>query len=551
MNIHKLIFSLAVLVFAGGIVVGGTGAFFSDEETSTGNVFAAGALDLKVDSEAHYNHMVCEFNGDDGYWWQPEPNFVPGPDHYPAPESPCDGTWEETDLGFEHTFFNYGDLKPGDHGENTLSLHVYDNDAYACAIIDNMHDDDNGLTEPEEEDGDTTGGIGEGELSQYLRFFAWDDDGNNIWEDGEQILFSNEEGPASDVIDGVSYPLYTPQTGPLTATTTEYIGLYWCFGQITVDDQLFTLTCDGAPVDNIPQSDSMTADITFYVEQARNNDAFECPLPQNVERELVGAVLADYQTPQCDTTVASDIQGAVDAAGDGDTVCVDDGSYDETVVIDKPLTLAALNGPTNSATIEGGVQIDSSDVTVTGFIINPGDVPADPQDIGVFLNGSLDNVLISFNDIDGLGNSPTRGVLTTTGATYNNVVIDNNVIHDLTTGIYTNPVASGELTISNNDIDDNTAGIGGINGAHVANNEFEHDGVAQEAIGADPTHDSNPATVEFNNFLDGTMVNTYVGLSGDVNAENNFWGPDGGATQTGGTDEVDFEPEAGVAFPHN
>jgi len=287
MNIHRLIFSLAVLIFAGGIVVGGTGAFFSDEETSTGNVFAAGEIDLKVDSEAHYNRMVCVRDGDDGYWWKPEEEFNPEPGHYPAPESPCNGTWTETDLGPTHTFFSYEDLKPGDHGENTLSLHVTNNDAYACAVIDNMKDDDLGLTEPEEEDGDTTDGVGNGELSQYLRFFAWDDDGNNVWEENEQVLFANEEGPASDVIDGVSYPLYTPDTSVMEASSTEYIGLYWCFGQITVDYGEHTLACDGGPVNNIPQSDRLEADITFYVEQSRNNDAFECPLPGPTTRVLV------------------------------------------------------------------------------------------------------------------------------------------------------------------------------------------------------------------------------------------------------------------------
>jgi predicted ribosomally synthesized peptide with SipW-like signal peptide len=306
---HRLLLSLAVLVFAGATVIGGTGAFFSDEERSEGNVFAAGALDLKVDSVAHYNGLVC-FDG----LWHPEEvvewdavdglqlkDSVTQQDVQDAIDayndeltnpmlnpfilagSDCDGTWEETDLGPSHTFFDFTDLKPGDHGENTLSLHVYDNDAYACAVIDNMVDTEVGTcSEPEEEDGDTSCEDGdEGELSEYVRFLAWDDDGDNIWEDGEQVLFSNTEGPASDVLDGVSYPLYTPQTGPLQGTTTEYIGLYWCFGDIIVDENNYTLSCDGAPVDNVPQSDSLMADITFYVEQARNNENFVCPLPNN------------------------------------------------------------------------------------------------------------------------------------------------------------------------------------------------------------------------------------------------------------------------------
>lgn len=282
MNIQRILLSLAVLVFAGAVVVGGTGAFFSDEETSTGNVFAAGSLDLKVDSEAHYNNMICENVGsteEPVYQWQPEPDFDYTEGHYPVQGEPCDGTWEETDLGPTNHFFNFSDLKPGDTGENTLSLHVYDNDAYACAILNTVTDREVGdCTEPEEEAGDTTCLDNEqGELGQELHFFAWADDGDNIWEVGEPTLFSNVQGPASDVIGGVTYPMYTPQTGPLSGGTTVYTGLYWCYGDITVDETNHTLACNGSTVSNVSQSDKLEASITFYVEQARNNDEFTCP----------------------------------------------------------------------------------------------------------------------------------------------------------------------------------------------------------------------------------------------------------------------------------
>ncbi len=281
----KIIFSLAMIVAVGAVVAASTGAFFSDTETSEGNTFTAGAIDLLVDSEAHYNGMVCVWIGDGirepGYYWQDE-DGIPGNEVETAfayINGSCYGTWEETDLGPEYQFFGYEDMKPGDWGENTISLHVENNDAYVCVIIDDMIDNDNGLTEPEEEDGDLTGGDGEGELSQEIRFFAWADyNGNNIWEVGEDVLFSNEEGPASDVIDGVVYDLFTPATvGPLSGDDTVYVGLYWCYGDITVDYAYSTLSCDGSLVDNVTQTDSLEADFTFYVEQARHNDNFVCP----------------------------------------------------------------------------------------------------------------------------------------------------------------------------------------------------------------------------------------------------------------------------------
>lgn len=265
MNKKKLLVSLGLVTLVVAAVVGGTTAFFSDTETSEGNTFTAGEIDLKVDSEAHYAGLVCV----DGYWVE-EGQETTRPDLVGVP---CGGTWELTDLGSEYTFFNYGDLKPGDHGENTISLHVTSNPAYMCAIVDNMVDLDNGQTEPELEDGDDDSVVGE--LSRELHFFAWEDDGDNVWEDGEMPLFSNEEGPASDVLDGRVYPMYTPDNGPFMPNETKYIGMYWCYGDVEVEE--YELSCSGEEVTNLTQTDSLTADITFYVEQARNNPDFECP----------------------------------------------------------------------------------------------------------------------------------------------------------------------------------------------------------------------------------------------------------------------------------
>ncbi|MES2966749.1 MAG: TasA family protein, partial [Patescibacteria group bacterium] len=54
----KIITSVGMIVFIGALVAGGTGAFFSDTETSTANVFTAGAIDLKVDNESYYNGVL-------------------------------------------------------------------------------------------------------------------------------------------------------------------------------------------------------------------------------------------------------------------------------------------------------------------------------------------------------------------------------------------------------------------------------------------------------------------------------------------------------------
>jgi predicted ribosomally synthesized peptide with SipW-like signal peptide len=55
---NRIIKSSLLLVAVGAIVAGGTGAFFTDTETSTGNVFTAGNIDLTI------NHTMASYNGE-------------------------------------------------------------------------------------------------------------------------------------------------------------------------------------------------------------------------------------------------------------------------------------------------------------------------------------------------------------------------------------------------------------------------------------------------------------------------------------------------------
>lgn len=56
----KLITSLSIIGVVAAVVIGGTIAYYNDVETSSGNIFTAGTLDLKVDNVyATYNGGVC------------------------------------------------------------------------------------------------------------------------------------------------------------------------------------------------------------------------------------------------------------------------------------------------------------------------------------------------------------------------------------------------------------------------------------------------------------------------------------------------------------
>jgi hypothetical protein len=184
-----------------------------------------------------------------------------------------------TDLTVEK-FFAWDDLKPGDHGEATISFHVYNNDAWGWLHFMDVHDNDNGLTEPEEEAGDVTGGDDEGELSQYIYTFMWLDEGMipgwqgpraDEWEGNNEFdVRECDTGLtcSEPIIIGTPYQeevtMYDMHaldccwTGPwyIEGSNTVYIGWYWWIP----DD-----------VGNKIQSDSFEFGVEFYVEQYRNN----------------------------------------------------------------------------------------------------------------------------------------------------------------------------------------------------------------------------------------------------------------------------------------
>ncbi|WP_458206066.1 vWA domain-containing protein [Haladaptatus sp. NG-SE-30] len=134
-----------------GAAFGGAGtmAFLNDPETIKNNTVTAGNLDLKIDWEEHYNGEIIET--------QP-PIDNPGP------------------------IFMLDDVKPGDYGEATISLHVYDNPAYIWLAGELTESAENGQREPElETEGEDTDGMGE--LADAIHARLWyDDDCDNKFD---------------------------------------------------------------------------------------------------------------------------------------------------------------------------------------------------------------------------------------------------------------------------------------------------------------------------------------------------------------------------------
>lgn len=182
--------------------------------------------------------------------------------------------WGEKDLGEGDTFFNFNDIKPGDRGTNVLSMHVYDNDAWLCLLTHDVVNLENTIYEPESYIGDVTDPAGE--LGSYVEGFAWGDldhDGYYDPLDGETAF--GDVDLFLDVFTSIPLHDSTTGNGVLSATSTDYIGLAWCAGNMTVGAN-GAIVCDGSGMKDDAQSDSLSASLTAYVEQVRNNDNFSC-----------------------------------------------------------------------------------------------------------------------------------------------------------------------------------------------------------------------------------------------------------------------------------
>lgn len=169
--------------------------------------------------------------------------------------------WGERDLGQGDFFWNFTDVKPGDWGMNLISLHVYSNDAYACLMTHDIIDQEIVVNDPEIEAGDDIASI-IGELSQYIKVFVWEDANQNGSYDSGESVYAPENSPLSVALNTIS----------LTASQTKYIGIAWCAGTQGINGA----SCDGSTMGNIAQSDRITASITAYAEQQRNNSEFSC-----------------------------------------------------------------------------------------------------------------------------------------------------------------------------------------------------------------------------------------------------------------------------------
>jgi len=285
----KIILSLAIIGAASAIAVGGTIAYFSDTETSTGNTFTAGSLDLIVD--------------------------IDGVDQNPLVDK----------------IFDLPDMKPGDTGEKTISLKVDNNPACGFVNIDLKSDLDNSCTEPEGQAViDPLCADNDGELNDSINFAIWaDTDCDNIYDEGEVML------TGGTITEDINY-----QIGELpVAPQKQCYGVAYCFGAWGTG-----MTCDGASVNNESQSDSFAGDIIFTAQQKRNQYPNGCPIDGGIVQ--MGYVNLENKNENWQIIPNDGIQGVMQYSVNDTTF---HGAVSGTGLVPNGKYQITLNGPTEAS----------------------------------------------------------------------------------------------------------------------------------------------------------------------------------------------------------
>lgn len=232
----RIISSVGTVSFAAAVLlVGATGAFFSDTEASTGNVFTAGSFDFEVDS------FDAVLNG----------VSIPGTN------------WSAQDLTSQK-FFYFSEVMPGDRGVRHLSLHNNsDVAAYACFL----------------KGAETTN---TNDMGKEIEAVAWKEASPNLrYNPANETLLS---GVVSiEDLDNIVYADSASGT-PVASLGTDHIAIAWCAGDLTVNpagnpglypgESGSTIECDGAGM--VSQGGSYVADMIVYGEQSANNPSFLC-----------------------------------------------------------------------------------------------------------------------------------------------------------------------------------------------------------------------------------------------------------------------------------
>lgn len=280
----------------------------------------------------------------------------------------------------------------------------------------------------------------------------------------------------------------------------------------------------------------------------------------------VGAYLKEYRQvskPQCDINVPTQyasIQSAVDAAQNGDIICVSVGIYNEDVVINKSVQLSGrgadktiINGQDLNAS--GTVYITAPNVIVEGFLIHGVGNTRGTAAVRQF--EQVHNTIIRYNQI--VAGSGQLAFLTDNAQ--NNNLIQNNILE----GNNSPDIAKVNAFDSNKPTDKvdflNNTFIGTVSPTSFQTEVFALDAGAPDSLIQQNIFDAtgtmvaviasnNSSTIHENNFNSGATVKVAGGWGPpSLNAENNWWGDMDPSDNIQG--DIDYSPFATAPFRQN
>ncbi len=343
----------------------------------------------------------------------------------------------------------------------------------------------------------------------------------------------------------------------------------------TVD---FNTTCE-----NSIGADSLSPSTDEYIDWATHCDGITTRYVEYFDD--AGADLNSYEAPataDCDITVdtSGSIQTAISGANSGDTICVEAGTYDETILINKNVNLAGAG--TDNTTIDASgvevqaainaysqssvsaVAITASDVTFQGFTVKNAGVGVSGVDArGIFVGGQSDltGVKLLNNKVI---NSEASGIQVqyaevevkdneVTNNQWDGFVSFNLEISTISDNIFSNNgpseqegwndagievglVDGATVAISSNTIKNN-GGSGQSNGVGIYLREGitanEDVTIEQNVINTNGDYGilskANPSKIDihYNNIVNNGEYGVKNNIANDLDATNNWWGTDG------------------------
>lgn len=243
------------------------------------------------------------------------------------------------------------------------------------------------------------------------------------------------------------------------------------------------------------------------------------------------------------------IQAAIDAADPTDTILVHDGTYNENLLITKPITLQSVNGResttivgSNGSPLLGTIQVAPGVNGVTiggldqGFTIVGIDGTPGLEKAAIYLQGAHDGLVIQGNEVVANGDA---GLMSEYGQAITNALIDSNIFSGQTfTG--SNPAGDGfaqQFTLANVP---RQLVVLGNNGGPSNNITFTNNDITGTAGGTNVSHGPQGNTLVTIDALNSTVSgNDFTGFTnrfatqlrtreGNTDIENNSFSNDSG-----------------------